>query len=82
MKKKIMLLVFPAVSLILEVLPYGAVMCHFNPKGRPFRAPFDRDSYLCFADSGNFGSLERQMGEAAEGSGPACPGNLPYALCA
>lgn len=56
MKKKILLLVFPAVALILEVLPYGAVMCHFNPKGRPFRETYSYFDMVPFGNA-NFGPL-------------------------
>lgn len=56
MKKKILLLVFPAIALILEVLPYGAVMCHFNPKGRPFRETYSYFDMVPFGNA-NFGPL-------------------------
>lgn len=54
MKKKILLLVFPVIALILEVLPYGAVMCHFNPKGRPFRETYSYFDLVTFGNANFF----------------------------
>ena len=37
MKKKILYLILPIVTLILEILPYGAVCNFANPEGEPWR---------------------------------------------
>lgn len=40
MKKRLLYLVLPIVTLILEILPYGAVCNFANPEGEPFRETF------------------------------------------
>ena len=40
MKKRLMYLILPIITLILEILPYGAV-CNFgNPEGEPWRVTY------------------------------------------
>ena len=56
MKKKIIVLCILLCTLVLEILPYGAV-CNFgNPEGKPFRETF---SYFSFTPYGyaNFSPL-------------------------
>ena len=40
MKKRLLYLIFPIVTLILEILPYGAVCNFVNPEGDPWRKTF------------------------------------------
>lgn len=40
MKKKMLYLILPIVTLILEILPYGAVCNFANPNGEPWRKTF------------------------------------------
>lgn len=40
MKKRLLYLIFPIVTLILEILPYGAVCNFANPEGDPWRKTF------------------------------------------
>ena len=40
MKKRLLYLILPIVTLILEILPYGAVCNFANPKGEPWRKTF------------------------------------------
>ena len=56
MKKKIILLCPALAALILEILPYGAVLNFGNPEGEPFRATY---SYFDLTPYGyaNFGPL-------------------------
>lgn len=56
MKKKIILLCTSLAALILEILPYGAVLNFGNPEGEPFRATY---SYFDLTPYGyaNFGPL-------------------------
>ena len=37
MKKRLTYLILPVVTLILEILPYGAVCQFANPEGAPWR---------------------------------------------
>ena len=40
MKKRLLYLILPVITLILEILPYGAVCNFANPEGAPFRETF------------------------------------------
>ena len=40
MKKRLLYLILPSVTLILEILPYGAVCNFANPEGEPWRKTF------------------------------------------
>ena len=40
MKKRLLYLLLPIVTLILEILPYGAVCNFANPEGEPWRETF------------------------------------------
>ena len=40
MKKRILCLILPIITLILEILPYGAVCNFANPEGAPWRKTF------------------------------------------
>ena len=40
MKKRLLYVLLPIVTLILEILPYGAVCNFANPEGEPFRKTF------------------------------------------
>ena len=40
MKKRFLYLILPIVTLILEILPYGAVCNFANPEGEPWRKTF------------------------------------------
>ena len=40
MKKRLLYLIFPIITLILEILPYGAVCNFANPEGEPWRRTF------------------------------------------
>ena len=40
MKKRLQYLILPIVTLILEILPYGAVCNFANPEGEPWRETF------------------------------------------
>lgn len=40
MKKRLLYLILPIVTLILEILPYGAVCNFANPEGAPWRETF------------------------------------------
>ena len=40
MKKRLLYLFFPIVTLVLEILPYGAICNFANPEGDPWRRTF------------------------------------------
>ena len=40
MKKRLLYLILPIITLILEILPYGAVCNFANPEGEPWRKTF------------------------------------------
>lgn len=40
MKDKLLILILPIITLILEILPYGAVCNFFNPEGDPWRVTY------------------------------------------
>ena len=40
MKKRLLYLILPFITLILEILPYGAVCNFANPEGEPWRKTF------------------------------------------
>lgn len=40
MKKRLLYLILPIVTLILEILPYGAICNFANPEGEPWRKTF------------------------------------------
>ena len=48
MKKRLIHLIFPALTLILEILPYGAVCNFANPEGEPWRETFSYFSLVPF----------------------------------
>lgn len=48
MKKRFLYLIFPAVALILEILPFGAVCNFANPDGEPWRETFSYFSLTPF----------------------------------
>lgn len=48
MKRKPYILALPLISLILEILPYGAVCNFANPEGTPFRETFSYFSLVPF----------------------------------
>lgn len=55
-KSRILLLVLPALTLFLEILPYGAVLNFFNPEGEPWRQTYSYFSMVPFGYA-NFGPL-------------------------
>lgn len=48
MKKRWLYLIFPFMTLILELLPYGAVLNFSNPEGEPWRKTFSYFSLVPF----------------------------------
>lgn len=56
MKKKIILLCTALAALILEILPYGAVLNFGNPEGEPFRKTYSYFSMMPYGYA-NFGPL-------------------------
>ncbi len=56
MKKKIILLCTALVTLILEILPYGAVCNFANPDGEPWRRTYSYFSMIPYGYA-NFGPL-------------------------
>ena len=40
MKKRLLYLILPIITIILEILPYGAVCNFANPEGKPWRKTF------------------------------------------
>ena len=56
MKKRFMYLILPIITLILEILPYGAVLNFANPEGEPFRETFSYFSMMPFGYA-NFAPL-------------------------
>ncbi|MBR5498237.1 MAG: hypothetical protein IKV76_09690 [Clostridia bacterium] len=54
MKKRFLYLILPAVTLILEILPFGAVCNFANPDGEPWRETFSYFSLTPFGYA-NFG---------------------------
>lgn len=48
MKKKFLSLIFPIVTVILEILPYGAVCNFANPEGEPWRKTYSYFSLTPF----------------------------------
>ena len=40
MKRKMQYLIFPIITLVLEILPYGAVCNFANPEGEPWRRTY------------------------------------------
>ena len=56
MKKRLLCLIFPIVTLILEILPYGAVCNFANPEGEPWRRTFSYFDPLPFGYA-NFAPL-------------------------
>lgn len=55
-KSRMLLLVLPALTLFLEILPYGAVLNFFNPEGEPWRQTYSYFSMVPFGYA-NFGPL-------------------------
>lgn len=52
--KKILLLILPLIALVLELLPYGAVLNFANPEGEPWRRSYSYFSLTPFGYA-NFG---------------------------
>ena len=48
MKKRLLYLILPVVTLVLEILPYGAVCNFANPEGEPWRKTFSYFDLLPF----------------------------------
>lgn len=48
MKKRFLYLILPVIAVILEVLPFGAVLNFANPEGEPFRQTFSYFSLTPF----------------------------------
>lgn len=48
MKKRLLYLILPVVTLVLEILPYGAVCNFANPEGAPWRKTFSYFDLLPF----------------------------------
>ena len=61
MKKAFTLFAFPAISLILELLPYGAVCRFANPEGESFRETFSYFDLVPFG-YGNVGPFLAAIG--------------------
>lgn len=56
MKKRLLYLILPIITLILECLPYGAVLNFANPEGAPWRETFSYFSMTPFGYA-NFAPL-------------------------
>lgn len=56
MKKRLLYLILPLITLILEILPYGAVCNFANPEGEPWRKTFSYFSLVPFGYA-NFAPL-------------------------
>ena len=56
MKKRLMYLILPVISLVLEILPYGAVCNFFDPEGGTFRETFSYFSLVPYGYA-NFSPL-------------------------
>ncbi len=56
MKKKLITLALLISSLVLEILPYGAVLNFANPEGEPFRKTYSYFSMMPYGYA-NFGPL-------------------------
>ena len=56
MKKRLLYLILPIVTLILEILPYGAVCNFANPQGEPWRKTFSYFDLIPFGYA-NFAPL-------------------------
>jgi len=48
MKKRLLTLIFPIITLFLEILPYGAVCNFANPEGKPWRETYSYFDLLPF----------------------------------
>lgn len=48
MKKRIWVLLLPIVTIVLQILPYGAVLNFANPDGPPWRKTFSYFSFVPF----------------------------------
>lgn len=55
-KKRLLYLILPVVTLVLEILPYGAVCNFANPEGKPWRKTYSYFSLLPFGYA-NFAPL-------------------------
>lgn len=55
-KKRLLYLILPIITLILEILPYGAVCNFANPEGNPWRETYSYFSLLPFGYA-NFAPL-------------------------
>ena len=60
MKKRFLYLILPLITLILEILPYGAVCRFANPEGEPWRKTYSYFSLLPFGYA-NFAPLLTAM---------------------
>ena len=47
-KKRLLYLIFPVITIILEILPYGAVCNFANPEGEPWRSTYSYFSLTPF----------------------------------
>lgn len=56
MKKRFLYLILPIITLILEILPYGAVCNFANPEGKPWRNTFSYFDLIPFGYA-NFAPL-------------------------
>ncbi len=55
-KRRLLLFVFPIIALVLEALPYGAVLNFANPEGEPWRKTFSYFDPITFGYA-NFGPM-------------------------
>ena len=56
MKKRLLYIILPIITLVLEILPYGAVCNFANPEGEPFRRTYSYFSLVPFGYA-NFAPL-------------------------
>ena len=56
MKKRLLYLILPVITLVLEILPYGAVCNFANPDGKPWRRTFSYFDLMPFGYA-NFAPL-------------------------
>ena len=56
MKKRLVYLILPVITLVLEILPYGAVCNFANPEGEPWRRTFSYFDLMPFGYA-NFSPL-------------------------
>ena len=56
MKKNVIYVILPMITIVLELLPYGAVLNFANPEGEPWRETYSYFSLMPFGYA-NFGPL-------------------------